>query len=144
MKKTFFVLAVILILSAILLSACGGGGSTKSTSTRPDVPSTYSGKTNPVAGKTDASDAGKVVFDTNCASCHGATGAGDGAAAAALDPKPANLDKAVAEVSDAYLFWRISEGGSSAPFNSSMPAWKGILSENDIWNVITYIQMNFK
>jgi len=34
---------------------------------------------------------GKASFEVNCASCHGPAGAGDGAAAAALDPKPRNL-----------------------------------------------------
>lgn len=34
---------------------------------------------------------GKASFEINCASCHGAKGLGDGAAAAALDPKPRNL-----------------------------------------------------
>ncbi len=34
---------------------------------------------------------GKVLFAINCASCHGTAGAGDGAAAAALNPKPRNF-----------------------------------------------------
>ena len=38
----------------------------------------------------DAS-AGASVYATNCATCHGAKGAGDGVAAAAMNPKPANF-----------------------------------------------------
>ncbi|HYG68800.1 MAG TPA: cytochrome c [Anaeromyxobacteraceae bacterium] len=34
---------------------------------------------------------GKASYEANCASCHGDTGLGDGAAAVALDPKPRNL-----------------------------------------------------
>ncbi|MNJ93411.1 Cytochrome c [compost metagenome] len=34
---------------------------------------------------------GQKVFQTNCAMCHGAEGKGDGAAGAALNPKPRNL-----------------------------------------------------
>lgn len=34
---------------------------------------------------------GHKVFQTNCAMCHGAEGKGDGAAGAALNPKPRNL-----------------------------------------------------
>lgn len=34
---------------------------------------------------------GAKVFKTNCAMCHGDTGHGDGAAGAALNPKPRNL-----------------------------------------------------
>lgn len=36
-------------------------------------------------------NAGAAVYATNCATCHGAKGAGDGVAAAALNPKPANF-----------------------------------------------------
>ncbi len=41
----------------------------------------------------DDIEQGKSVFNGNgaCFSCHGATGAGDGAAAAALNPKPKNF-----------------------------------------------------
>jgi mono/diheme cytochrome c family protein len=34
---------------------------------------------------------GKASFALNCAACHGAKGEGDGAAAAALSPKPRNF-----------------------------------------------------
>lgn len=34
---------------------------------------------------------GKKLFQTNCSSCHGNEGKGDGVAAAALEPKPRNL-----------------------------------------------------
>lgn len=34
---------------------------------------------------------GAKVYQTNCAMCHGAEGKGDGAAGAALNPKPRNL-----------------------------------------------------
>ena len=34
---------------------------------------------------------GKAVFQTNCTSCHGMSGQGDGPAAAALNPKPRNF-----------------------------------------------------
>ncbi|MBI1931234.1 MAG: cytochrome c [Ignavibacteriales bacterium] len=37
---------------------------------------------------------GKTLFKTNCASCHGDNGNGDGAAAAALNPKPRNFHQA--------------------------------------------------
>ena len=36
---------------------------------------------------------GKASFALNCAACHGAKGEGDGAAAAALNPKPRNFAK---------------------------------------------------
>ena len=36
-------------------------------------------------------EAGAQVFKTYCSTCHGTTGKGDGAAAAALNPKPADF-----------------------------------------------------
>jgi mono/diheme cytochrome c family protein len=57
-----------------------------------------------------------------------------------MTPKPANLLLTVKEASDAYLFWRISEGGRFAPFNSRMSSFKGELNENQIWQVISYLQ----
>jgi mono/diheme cytochrome c family protein len=32
------------------------------------------------------------------------------------------------------------EGGAMAPFHSSMPAWKSILSEEQIWQIIAFIR----
>ncbi len=40
---------------------------------------------------TELIDKGRTSFQTNCSACHGPKGEGDGAAAAALDPKPRNL-----------------------------------------------------
>lgn len=49
----------------------------------------------PVPGL-DAADAakGRALFDANCASCHGATGKGDGTAGAGLNPPPADFTDA--------------------------------------------------
>jgi mono/diheme cytochrome c family protein len=87
-----------------------------------------------------AADAGKQIFGTNCSSCHGTDAKGDGPAAASLNPKPADLIDLQSEFGDAYLFWRISEGGAMPPFNSQMPSWKSTLSEDQIWQTITYIR----
>lgn len=37
---------------------------------------------------------GKTIFETQCVTCHGATGHGDGAGAASLNPKPRNFTQA--------------------------------------------------
>lgn len=134
MRKTIPVLWVVLVLGSLLLAACGGGGGEEEVS----VPAAYAGKTNPLGA--DAAAAGKVIYDERCASCHGPTGAGDGAAAAGLDPKPANLSEVVPNLGDDFLFWRVNEGGAMEPFNSAMPAWKGILTEEQIWQVIAYLR----
>lgn len=141
MKKSMFAILAVLILAAMALSACGGqqqAANGEAGETNVEVPAAFQGKTNPLANDSAAADKGKEIYTTNCASCHGDSGKGDGPAGASLDPHPGNLAAAQAKGDD-YLFWRISEGGMGAPFNSSMPAWKDILSEDEIWQVITHI-----
>jgi len=77
---------------------------------------------------------GKKSVETNCASCHGPQGKGDGPAAAALSPKPANWtgDKTKKET-DGELFWKISNG------RGPMPPWKH-LPEKERWQIVNYIR----
>jgi mono/diheme cytochrome c family protein len=86
---------------------------------------------------------GQAIYAEKCAVCHGRDGAGDGPAAAGLPMKPGSFrDKAmVAEMTDAYWFWRVSEGGAVQPFKSAgstMPAWKNALSAADRWAVVAF------
>jgi mono/diheme cytochrome c family protein len=55
------------------------------------------------------------IFDTRCAACHGAAGKGDGAAAAALDPKPQNYHDMAWQksVTDEEIAKAIVHGGVS-------------------------------
>ncbi|MFP6661816.1 MAG: c-type cytochrome, partial [Myxococcota bacterium] len=46
------------------------------------------------AAAADDVAAGKLLFETNCASCHGLTGKGDGPVGAVLTPKPRDFAKA--------------------------------------------------
>lgn len=82
--------------------------------------------------------AGKVKYDTLCASCHGPTGLGDGAAAATLNPKPKNLQ--VTTRSDDELKKIVKLGGPSAGLSPLMVAWGGVLTDTDIDNVVAYIR----
>ena len=77
---------------------------------------------------------GKVIYEKNCASCHGAAGKGDGAAGAKLTPKPANLtDQAfLARHSDNQFFEVVSEG------EGPMPGFKATLSEDERRQVLAY------
>ena len=95
------------------------------------------------ADKGDAAK-GKESFQTYCAACHGPEGKGDGAAAAALDPKPRNLTDAafMSTQSDDRIYQVIKEGGASVGLSPMMAAWGGTLSEQDIWNVIAFIRQD--
>jgi mono/diheme cytochrome c family protein len=139
MKRSKFALMVVFMLAVLILAACGNGNGAPAAEERPDPPAEFAGLTNPHAGDAAAASAGQSLYDANCASCHGATGQGDGPAAAALDPAPDDLRISAREAGDDYLHWRIAKGGNFAPFNSSMPAWEGILSDDQIWQLVTYI-----
>ncbi|MEK7786602.1 MAG: c-type cytochrome, partial [Chloroflexota bacterium] len=110
------------------------------------IPSDYTGITNPYTlSDTGAVDAGRRLFrDNNCAVCHGTGLQGDGDFSEALNPKPVNLtDKALMNLpfmTDTYLYWRISEGGSQSPFFSAMPAWKQVLSPEERWQLAAFVR----
>jgi mono/diheme cytochrome c family protein len=86
---------------------------------------------NPIKGVGGA----KKSVETNCVSCHGASGKGDGPAAAALPPpKPADWTSAkVQSQPDGELFWKISNG------RGAMPPWKH-LPEKERWELVNYIR----
>ncbi|HEX9386688.1 MAG TPA: cytochrome c, partial [Anaerolineales bacterium] len=79
---------------------------------------------------------GAAVFNTNCETCHGPQGHGDGPAGQALDPKPRDLALLQTTAGDDFLFWRIREGKPG----TSMVAWKGILTDEQIWQAISFIR----
>ena len=139
MKKNGLIILVVFILSAWVLSACGGSAQPAQATDVP-IPAAYQGKTNPVAGKADAIAAGKTAYDTNCASCHGPAGKGDGSAGASLNPKPADLIEPAANDADELILFRIMDGKAGGPANSGMPAWKGVLTDDQVWQVIAYLR----
>lgn len=145
MIKSKNISVIVALLLTIFLVACGGSKSSESPPSaddlmRPSTPPDYQGITNPLEDDASAADEGRKLFLANCASCHGNQGQGDGASAKALDPPPTNLAFVQSNQEDGYLYWRIAEGGLSDPFRSSMPAWKNIFSEEQIWKVVSYIR----
>ena len=128
MKKYPF---AVLVLAVLILAACGGSSEP---ATPESVPAEYAGKTNPLGA--DAATQGAKVFQVNCESCHGSQGHGDGPAGEFLDPKPKNLPDLAAQVEDDFLFWRISTGKPG----TSMAPWAGILTDEQIWQTISFIR----
>ncbi len=92
-------------------------------------------------------DAGKgaTTFRTLCVSCHGETGKGDGAAAAALTPKPCNFtDPVNAErLTDEHVYKTIKDGGAAVGRSPLMVAWSSTLKDDQIRDVAAYV-LSFK
>lgn len=73
--------------------------------------------------------AAKKVFANYCSTCHGAAGLGDGAAAAALNPKPRTFTDAKWQnsVSDEHLQKVILEGGAAVKLSPLMAPAKAMI-----------------
>ncbi len=83
---------------------------------------------------------GQAVFAAHCAACHGATGQGDGSAAAGLRIKPADLTAGhLWDHLDGELFWWIGQGMRGPEGGLAMPAFAAVLPEEDRWAVIDYV-----
>jgi len=85
---------------------------------------------------------GAETYKTMCASCHGDTGKGDGAAAAALNPKPANFQDAAraAQVTDEYVYKMIKDGGAANGKSPLMVAWGPALGDSKVRDVAAYVR----
>lgn len=131
MKKILF----LLLVGMLLLTACErSSDSSGSNEPLATVPAEYAGKTNPFGA--EVADEGAKVFKSNCEMCHGPQGHGDGYAGQSLNPRPKDLTVLRESVEDDYFFWRISEGKPG----TSMVAWKGILTEQQIWQAVSFIR----
>jgi len=86
---------------------------------------------------------GAETYKLYCVACHGEKGAGDGAAAVALNPKPRNFtDKVLmATIPDAEIFKAIKEGGAAVGKSPLMVPWGGILGDDQkVHDVAAYVR----
>ncbi len=130
MKKSHKKRATLLILLLALIA-------TQSLQAQPkwNAPKEADNLKNPYAGNTTVLKEGKQLYTANCAPCHGSKGRGDGPAAAALNPKPADHSSDIVQKeTDGSLFWKISEG------HNPMPEYKLALTDNQRWELVNYIR----
>jgi len=85
---------------------------------------------------------GATTYTQFCSSCHGAAGAGDGVAAVALTPKPADFTSAEfwSTRSDEDLTKVIKEGGSAVGKSPLMAPFGGQLSDAQIAEVLAHMK----
>jgi cbb3-type cytochrome c oxidase subunit III len=119
----------------LLVTACGGGSSSSSSA----ASAAPAGSAAPAVATAD----GAKVFDTNCSSCHGATGQGSPGAFPPLALNPAvNGDpaKVIAIVKDG-LTTPITVKGQA--YHGTMPPWGTSLSNADIAAVVTFVRSSW-
>lgn len=122
----------------------------------PPTQITFRGKTMRLAGlqnplRTDGSieedyERGKAIYYRNCLPCHGDRLDGQGHFAHGFNPRPIDFTGSgtIAQLTESFVFWRIAKGGpglpqEGTPWNSAMPAWEEILTEDEIWAVTIFL-----
>jgi mono/diheme cytochrome c family protein len=105
----------------------------------------YADLTNPLPLTVDVLEQGKAIFTRECMVCHGASGRGEGPYGDGLQPSPPDFSNGNygtlkdPSYTDADYFWRISVG---LPW-SAMPAWESQYTEEERWQLVHYIRVNF-
>ena len=125
------------------------------------IPKSYLGQTNPLTTTSENLARGANLYKEHCASCHGATGAGDGEAAKDLSPRPPELvsmlkmiakmkgdhgmmhgdKREMSMMTEGYVLWTVAEGGE--PLETAMPGFKDSISEQEIWQIILFMMNGF-
>lgn len=94
-----------------------------------------SGLANPIPNDQESFRRGQVLYNTNCAVCHGLQGIGNGPVAPAYAPQPADLTMPrVQNLTDGDLFLRITNGFST------MPAFRKQLEPGERWDIVNYVR----
>ena len=102
------------------------------------APGEASGLLNPLTADEPTRAAGRLLYQTNCAACHGAAGKGDGPTAFGLRPRPGDFTQHMipGKHTDGQVYLWIRDGYP----NSAMPAWGQRLSDEQIWQLVTYVR----
>jgi glucose/arabinose dehydrogenase len=92
------------------------------------APTTATKVENPYRGQAAAVDAGRQLYASDCAACHGRAGEGTGNI-------PALAHGPAQSATDGEIFWFITKGSDSG----AMPSWAS-LPEQQRWQVVTYLK----
>ncbi|MGH7334546.1 MAG: c-type cytochrome [Candidatus Rokuibacteriota bacterium] len=95
-------------------------------------------------GKGDPKAGEAAYRKADCADCHGAAGAGDGAKGQKLkDKKPSNWTAGggggLKGMDDQAIFAAIAEGGKAVGKSKGMPAYPK-LSDAEVWNLVAFVR----
>jgi mono/diheme cytochrome c family protein len=90
---------------------------------------------NPIAAADASLLAGMKIYQTNCAACHGDPRQPHGALADSFYPRAPQFMEDAADMPENQNFYVIQHGIRL----SGMPGWKSTLSEQEIWQVTTFL-----
>jgi cytochrome c oxidase cbb3-type subunit I/II len=96
----------------------------------------------PIDGTIEEFEKGNMLFDLYCAQCHGEGGQADGPASinspgGFVTPEPANFTESGSDFPNYGRYvWKVKEGVET----TNMPPWKWVLTDNEVYQIIFYIQ----
>ena len=130
-RTIVFILAALALVAIVVFAAFGGG--------RP-------GGANPADGQQIA--LGRTIYAAQCASCHGANLEGQAnwkqpLPNGSMPAPPHDASGHTWHHPDDLLFTIIKNGGQSISppnYKNGMPAFGGVLSDEEIWAVLDYIK----
>ena len=97
-----------------------------------------------VAAPTDERDiqAGRALFATHCATCHGEGGRGDGASAAGFATRPSDLadGRLMNGLPDEFLVSVITHGGPAQGLAPTMPPFDRTLSAEQVRRIVSFVR----
>jgi mono/diheme cytochrome c family protein len=93
---------------------------------------------NPVKSTPASIAAGKKLYESQCVSCHGTSGTGDGKMAAKMTPKPSNLADASWKhgSSDGEIYTLVKDGSKNTP----MKGFASKMTAQEMWSVVNYLK----
>jgi mono/diheme cytochrome c family protein len=100
-----------------------------------EVPAKFKTMKNPVKSDEASINAGKILYNKNCASCHGKAGLGDGPKARGLETFPGDFSKAEYQnQTDADQFYKTKFG------RGEMPKYDGKIEDDGMWQIVNYMR----
>lgn len=99
------------------------------------VPDEYKNMKNPVAADAESIQIGKMLYNKNCASCHGKDGTGNGPKARMLETYEGDFSGSYYQnQTDGEHFYKTKVG------RDEMPGYDGKVSDEDIWHMVNYMR----
>ncbi len=93
---------------------------------------------NPVPVTADSVGVGQALYHRDCEACHGPLGKGDGPVGKTLSPPPADLT--VHAAPGLHTDWQLYEWISNGYPGSQMPAFGGLLTDTQRWELVNFIR----
>jgi len=91
---------------------------------------------NPLAINEENLKAGATTYKDMCARCHSTPGHDPGAYGQSFYPPAPQLSGGMPNYTESQLFWTIKHGIR----NTGMPAWGSMLSDDEIWQLVSLLK----